>query len=75
MLADYQRKAEALFINSEPAEADYGKISGCPSLHGTKKGLHCVETDLQCVGKGLMMCQERSTVYGERVYRGQERNY
>jgi hypothetical protein len=27
-----QREAEALFLNSGPAETDYGKNSGCPPL-------------------------------------------
>jgi hypothetical protein len=27
-----QREAEALFLNSGPAESDYGKNSGCPPL-------------------------------------------
>jgi hypothetical protein len=31
-----QRDAEALFLNSGPAEADYGKNSGCPPLSFSK---------------------------------------
>ncbi len=44
LLADYQifkvadqREAEALFSNSGPAEADYGKNSGCPPLFNSHR--------------------------------------
>ncbi len=39
-----QCEAEALFLNSGPAEADYGKNSGCPPLQLISKNQ---ETDIE----------------------------